>query len=40
MKEFLLVLVCLWQKVVEAWSDDDPYDPTWMDQTAWQITRI
>lgn len=36
----LLILICLWQRVTEAWSDDDPYDPTWMDREKWEISRI
>lgn len=38
-KAFATVLVFI-QKFCGLFSDDEPYDPSWMDYTAWRQTRI
>ena len=37
---FLIILTCLWQEFLQMFSDDEEFDPGWMDETAWQISRL
>lgn len=38
--KFLATLTVWFQNFCEIFSDDEPYDPSWMDFKAWQSTKI
>jgi len=38
--KFLATLIVWFQNFCEIFSDDEPYDPSWMDATNWQLTRL
>ena len=38
--KFLTYLIGVWYKLTELFSDDEPYDPEWMDRNAWSYSRM
>jgi len=40
MIKFLATVLVAFQNICEIFDDDDDFDPTWMDATNWQLTRL
>lgn len=40
MEKIIATLIVAFQKFCGLFSDDEDYDPTWMDLRAWKETRI
>ena len=40
MVKFIATLMVAFQKFCELFSDDEAFDPSWMDAEAWRKTRI
>lgn len=40
MIKFLATVLVAFQKICDAFSDDEAFDPTWMDADRWQLTRL
>ena len=40
MEKFMATILVAFQKFCEMFSDDEDYDPSWMDAEAWRKTRI
>lgn len=38
--KFMATLLVLLQRFCGLFDDDDAFDPTWMDATNWQLTRL
>lgn len=40
MVKFFATLLVAFQKICDMFSDDEDFDPTWMDAEKWRKTRI
>ena len=40
MMKLLATIMVAFQKVCDLFSDDEDYDPSWMDYSSWRKTRI
>lgn len=40
MVKFIATLMVAFQKFTELFSDDEDFDPTWMDAEKWRKTRV
>lgn len=40
MEKIMATIIVAFQKFCGLFDDDDAFDPTWMDATAWRATRL